>query len=381
MPTGVAERLALIEEVARENLAEARAMVAAFSPVALDSATLVEALERLVERFGRETGLATRLDTSALGDGGAELSRSEEVVLLRGAQEALANVRRHASATAVVLRVSRVGAGESRAGVGARGGRRGGLRPGGRAGRRAGGAARPGRGGRRRGRRRLGAGAGDARDRAGAGPMTVRVLVVDDHPVVRGGVVGWLAAQPDIDVVAEAADGLEALAAVAEHAPDVVLMDLRMPRMDGVAATERIAAAHPAVRVLVLTTYDTDADIVRAVEAGATGYLLKDTPLPQLADAVRAAARGETVLAPPVAARLVSRMRAPAVEAPTARELEVLAGVARGLTNAEIGRELFIGEATVKTHLLRVFAKLGVDDRTRAVMVAVERGLLPNPGT
>ncbi|WP_369136786.1 response regulator [Modestobacter versicolor] len=208
-----------------------------------------------------------------------------------------------------------------------------------------------------------------------------RVLVVDDHPVVRGGLVGWLAAQPDLDVVAEAADGLEALAAVAEHRPDVVLMDLRMPRMDGVTATGRITADHPGVRVLVLTTYDTDADIVRAVEAGATGYLLKDTPLPQLADAVRAAARGETVLAPPVAARLVSRMRAPAAEAPTARELQVLAAVARGMTNAEIGRELYIGEATVKTHLLRVFAKLGVDDRTRAVLVAVERGLLPGPGS
>ncbi|TWH71646.1 response regulator [Modestobacter roseus] len=210
--------------------------------------------------------------------------------------------------------------------------------------------------------------------------VSVRVLVVDDHPVVRGGVVGWLAAQPDIEVVGEAGDGLAALAAVAEHAPDVVLMDLRMPRMDGVTATGRILAAHPGVRVLVLTTYDTDADIVRAVEAGAAGYLLKDTPLPQLADAVRAAARGETVLAPPVAARLVSRMRAPAVEAPTERELQVLAGVARGLTNAQIGRELFIGEATVKTHLLRVFTKLGVDDRTRAVLVAVERGLLPGPG-
>jgi DNA-binding NarL/FixJ family response regulator len=209
---------------------------------------------------------------------------------------------------------------------------------------------------------------------------TVRVLVVDDHPVVRGGVVGWLAAQPDLEVVGEAADGLEALAAVAEHRPDVVLMDLRMPRLDGVGATARIAAAHPGVRVLVLTTYDTDADIVRAVEAGATGYLLKDTPLPQLAEAVRAAARGETVLAPPVAARLVSRLRAPAADAPTPRELEVLGGVARGLTNAEIGRALFIGEATVKTHLLRLFGKLGVDDRTRAVMVAVERGLLPGPG-
>ena len=210
--------------------------------------------------------------------------------------------------------------------------------------------------------------------------MTIRILVVDDHPVVRGGLVGWLDAQQDLTVVGEAADGQEALALVAAAEPDVVLMDLRMPRMDGVTATERLAARHPAVRVLVLTTYDTDADIVRAVAAGATGYLLKDTPLPQLADAVRAAARGETVLAPPVAARLVSRLRAPAAEAPTAREVEVLAGVARGLTNAEIGRELFIGEATVKTHLLRVFAKLGVDARTRAVMVAVERGLLPRPG-
>ncbi|MGY1786199.1 response regulator [Geodermatophilus sp. SYSU D00698] len=209
----------------------------------------------------------------------------------------------------------------------------------------------------------------------------IRVLVVDDHPVVRGGLVGWLAGQPDLDVVGEAGDGQEALAQVAATRPDVVLMDLRMPRMDGVTAIERLAVTHPGVRVLVLTTYDTDADIVRAVAAGATGYLLKDAPLPQLADAVRAAARGETVLAPPVAARLVSRMRAPAAEEPTPRELEVLAGVARGLTNAEIGRELYIGEATVKTHLLRVFAKLGVDDRTRAVMVAVERGLLPGPGS
>jgi len=159
--------------------------------------------------------------------------------------------------------------------------------------------------------------------------MTIRVLVVDDHPVVRGGLVGWLDAQPDLAVVGEAGDGQEALARVAETTPDVVLMDLRMPRMDGVAAIERLAVTHPAVRVLVLTTYDTDADIVRAVEAGASGYLLKDAPLPQLADAVRAAARGETVLAPPVAARLVSRLRAPAPESPTARELEVLAGVAR----------------------------------------------------
>ena len=208
----------------------------------------------------------------------------------------------------------------------------------------------------------------------------IRVLVVDDHPVVRGGVVGWLAAQPDIDVVGEAGDGLEALAMVAALTPDVVLMDLQMPALDGVAATAEIKRRWREVEVVAVTSFVEEAKIRAALEAGATGYLLKDTPLPQLADAVRAAARGETVLAPPVAARLVSRMRAPAADAPTARELEVLAGVARGLTNAEIGRELFIGEATVKTHLLRVFAKLGVDDRTRAVLVAVERGLLPSPG-
>ncbi len=131
--------------------------------------------------------------------------------------------------------------------------------------------------------------------------MSIRVLVVDDHPVVRDGLRGMLDGQHDLEVVGQASDGLAAVAAVAEHAPDVVLMDLRMPVLDGVGAIQRLAAEHPAVRVLVLTTYDTDADIVRAVGAGAAGYLLKGVPLPQLADAVRAAARGETVLAPPVA--------------------------------------------------------------------------------
>ncbi len=208
----------------------------------------------------------------------------------------------------------------------------------------------------------------------------IRVLVVDDHPVVRSGLVGMLDVEDDLEIVGEAGDGEEAVARVAALAPDVVLMDLRMPRLDGAGATARIVAAHPASKVLVLTTFDTDGDIVRAVEAGATGYLLKDTPRAQLVEAVRAAARGETVLAPAVAARLVSRMRAPAVEALTPREVEVLRCVARGLSNAEVGRALFIGEATVKTHLLRAFAKLGVDDRTRAVTVAMERGILPPPG-
>ncbi|MEZ0492597.1 response regulator [Kineococcus sp. TBRC 1896] len=207
----------------------------------------------------------------------------------------------------------------------------------------------------------------------------IRVLVVDDHPVVRGGIEALLATAGDLEVVGSAGDGLEAVELVASLRPDVVLMDLRMPGLDGASTTERIRAEHPCVHVLVLTTYETDADIVRAVEAGATGYLLKDTPLVELVDSVRAAARGETVLAPPVAARLMARLRAPVQETLTRRELDVLSAVARGATNAEIGRELFIAEATVKTHLLRVFAKLGVDDRTHAVTVALQRGLLSPP--
>lgn len=203
----------------------------------------------------------------------------------------------------------------------------------------------------------------------------VRLVVVDDHPVVRAGIVGLLADEPDLEVVGEAADGAEALGVVDRVDPEVVLMDLRMPGVDGARATELILAAHPGVRVVVLTTYETDADILRAVEAGATGYLLKDTPRQDLVEAVRAAARGETVLAPGVARRLVSQVRGGA-ERLTGRELEVLGAVARGLSNAEIGAELFISEATVKTHLLRVFAKLGVSDRTRAVTVALERGLI-----
>lgn len=208
--------------------------------------------------------------------------------------------------------------------------------------------------------------------------MTIRLLVVDDHPVVRAGIVGLLAGEPDLEVIGEAGDGAQACELARELGPDVVLMDLRMPVMDGAAATERILAEDPDVRVVVLTTYETDADILRAVEAGATGYLLKDTPRDDLVAAVRAVAGGETVLAPSVARRLVLGMRN-ATERLTPREIEVLAAVARGGTNAQIGASLFIGEATVKTHLLRIFAKLGVDDRTRAVTVALERGLLPAP--
>jgi DNA-binding NarL/FixJ family response regulator len=207
----------------------------------------------------------------------------------------------------------------------------------------------------------------------------IRLLVVDDHPVVRAGMVAMLGEESDFDVVGEAANGAEALGLVPRLRPDVVLMDLRMPVMDGAEATARISAEPNAPQVLVLTTYDTDADIIRAVEAGARGYLLKDAPTGVLADAIRRAARGETVLAPPVAARLADRLRAPARPELTARELEVLALVARGLSNADIGRELFIGEATVKTHLIRAFAKLGVADRTAAVTAAYASGLLELP--
>jgi len=209
--------------------------------------------------------------------------------------------------------------------------------------------------------------------------------VVDDHPVVRSGLAALIEGEHGLVVVGEAGDGVEALAVLSRLGPeagsraDVVLMDLRMPRLDGTATTARIRAEHPGTAVLVLTTYDTDGDIVRAIEAGAVGFLLKDTPRAELIAGVRAAARGQTVLAPSVAGRL-SRAAPGSDTVPTSRELQVLAGVARGLTNAEIGRELFIGEATVKTHLLRVFTKLDVTDRTRAVTTAMERGLLEPPG-
>lgn len=208
----------------------------------------------------------------------------------------------------------------------------------------------------------------------------IRLLVVDDHPVVRAGLVAVLAEQADLDVVGEAANGAEAVAVIPRLAPQVVLMDLRMPVLDGVAATRHIRALPSPPEVLILTTYDTDADIVAAVEAGARGYLLKDSRPDVLAEAIRQAALGQTVLAPTVAARLADRLRdpRPSVEL-TPRELEVLTLVGEGMTNAQIGRRLLIGEATVKTHLLRMFAKLDVTDRTSAVTTAYRHGLLAPP--
>jgi DNA-binding NarL/FixJ family response regulator len=207
----------------------------------------------------------------------------------------------------------------------------------------------------------------------------IRLLIADDHPVVRDGLRGMLANEADFEVVGEAASGAEAVLLTERERPDVVLMDLQMPGVDGATATAEITERFPGTRVLVLTTYDTDADILRAVEAGATGYLLKDAPRERLFPAIRSAARGETVLAPTVATRLVNRMRVPAEETLTSREVEVLGLVARGSSNADVAASLFISEATVKTHLLHIFGKLGVDDRTAAVVSALERGIIALP--
>ncbi|WP_020664492.1 response regulator [Amycolatopsis benzoatilytica] len=205
----------------------------------------------------------------------------------------------------------------------------------------------------------------------------ITIMLVDDHPVVREGLRGMLEAEDDLTVVGEAGSGAEAVALDSVKQPDVVLMDLRMPGLDGVGAIRAILKQAPGRRIVVLTTYETDADILRAVEAGAAGYLLKDASRGELAGAIRAAHRGETVLAPSVAGKLVHRMRNPEPVSPlSAREVEVLRLVAKGGTNAEIGRELHISEATVKTHLLRSFAKLGVSDRTAAVTTALDRNLL-----
>jgi DNA-binding NarL/FixJ family response regulator len=204
----------------------------------------------------------------------------------------------------------------------------------------------------------------------------IRVLIADDHPVVRDGLSGMFAADPDFVVVGEAADGSEALRLAQVAKPDVILMDLRMPGMDGVTAIAELSRRGSPARVLVLTTYDTDSYVLPAIEAGATGYLLKDAPRDELLRAVRAAAQGQSVLAPSVATRLMSRVRTPEPEILSQREREVLGLVAAGTTNREAAARLFISEATVKTHLLHIYAKLGVTDRASAVAEAFNRGLL-----
>ncbi|WSB88939.1 response regulator transcription factor [Streptomyces cellulosae] len=207
----------------------------------------------------------------------------------------------------------------------------------------------------------------------------ITLLVVDDHPVVRDGLRGMFESAPGFRVLGEAADGAAALRRAEELDPDVILMDLRMPGTGGVEAIRELTRRGARARVLVLTTYDTDSDTLPAIEAGATGYLLKDAPREELFAAVRAAAEGRSVLSPAVASRLVSAVRAPrtpGAEPLSAREREVLALVAKGTSNREIARELFISEATVKTHLTHIFAKLGTKDRAAAVATAYDRGIL-----
>jgi DNA-binding NarL/FixJ family response regulator len=204
----------------------------------------------------------------------------------------------------------------------------------------------------------------------------VRILLCDDHAVVRAGLLALMGSEADIEVVGEAGSGEEAVAMAAKLKPDVVLMDLQLGAgIDGVEATRRIAS--PDVHVLVLTTYDTDADITRAIEAGATGYLLKAERPEELFTAIRAAAQGRTALSAPVASRVMDRMRGAAGPSLTDRERDILGQLAHGLGNREIARALFISEATVKTHLGRIYAKLGVDTRAGAVAVAKEQRLLP----
>jgi len=217
-------------------------------------------------------------------------------------------------------------------------------------------------------------------DDAGKSARPIRVLIVDDHPMVRDGIRSLLTNDPRFEVVGEASDGREAIARTEVAHPDVVLMDLRMPVLDGVNATREIVDRGLGTHVLILTTYDTESDVLPAIEAGATGYLLKDATRDELVRAVEAAAAGESVLSPPVARRLLGQVRQPSHDTLSGREFEVLLLVARGNSNKDVAANLFISEATVKTHLLHIYAKLEVNDRAAAVAEAYERGLL-TPGS
>ena len=216
----------------------------------------------------------------------------------------------------------------------------------------------------------------------------IRVLIADDQELVRTGFRVILNAEPDIEVVGEAGDGREAIEAAAALRPDVVLMDIRMPNLDGIEATRRIAARSASSRVLILTTFDLDEYVYEALRSGASGFLLKDAGADELLHAVRVVAAGEALLAPAITRRLIEdyahrpplRERPAALAELTPRELEVLRLIARGLSNADIARELVVGDATVKTHVARIFVKLEVHDRAQAVVLAYESGLV-QPGT
>lgn len=206
--------------------------------------------------------------------------------------------------------------------------------------------------------------------------MTIRVVLVDDHAIVRAGIAGMLADVPGIEIVGEASNGEEGLELIRLESPDVVLLDLRMPVMDGATVIQTLRAAGNKIGILVLTTYDTDADILRAIEAGANGYLLKDTSLEDLIQAIRATSIGNSWLAPTVATQLMTQLQKGVPEKLSDRELDVLRLVACGHSNKEIATELHVSQATVKTHLVHIYRKLEVNDRTAAVTTALNRGLL-----
>jgi len=217
--------------------------------------------------------------------------------------------------------------------------------------------------------------------------MTIRVLVVDDQAMVRAGFRMLLAGEPDIEVVAEASNGLEAVTEAASCRPHVVLMDIRMPELDGLEATRRILATDPGSRILILTTFDLDEYVFRALQAGASGFVLKDDPPEQLIAAVRTVAGGDALLSPAITRRVIAqftrvRQQAPpkAVETLTSRELDVFRLITRGFSNAEIGRELFISDTTVKTHVTRVLQKLDLRDRAQAIVLAYTTGLFDTAG-
>ena len=365
-------------------------------PEALESASLEEALRDLTQRWSALNGINAAFITT--GDS-LPLHPDIQVALLRTAQEALVNAAKHAGATRVRLTLSYMrdvvtldvrddGIGfeapagddasrpsETGSGFGLTAMRQR-LQPAGRH------ARDRVRAGRRDGD--LGASAGDrppgrrTSDVTTAHPTPIRLLIVDDHPVVRDGLRGMFAGDPLFDVIGEAGDGDEAVSLAEALRPDVVLMDLRMPGVDGATAIRRPGDLGNPARVLVLTIYDSAADVVPALEAGATGYLLKDTPREELRRAVRAAHRGESELAPSVTTRLVGQLRNPVHprDALSDRELEVLSLIANGETNRGVAARLFVSEATVKTHLLHIYAKLDVNDRAAAVAKAFERGLL-----
>ena len=391
-------RIGNAKRLARDSLAEARRSVQALRPQALEDSKLPDALADEVARWTATSGVPAEVKTT--GDPRA-LHPEVEVTLLRVGQEALANVAKHAAAShawvtlsymedVVTLDVRDDGTGfsprrepgerrarKTGAGTGSTGRRR--LRAdrhaaaGQPAGRPAGDRVRT-----RSGNRGVGQ---PARHPAGRSLVTetIRLLIADDHPVVRDGLRGIFEASGEFEVAGEAANGREAVDRAAALRPDVVLMDLRMPELDGVSAIRALAERGVGARVLVLTTFDTDTDVLPAIKAGATGYLLKDSPPEELRRGVRAAARGEAVLSPSVATRLVGQVREPAREPLSQRELDILGLIARGCSNREAAARLFISEATVKTHVLHIYAKLGVNDRAAAVAAGFERGLLPGP--